>query len=99
MCKIKFLTSNSVEKEKAEKLVIAVLSNFDGENFGDTIQFLPNLPKFSIIRISIMEVGSTHLISIHKIKKAQFSAIINISIVLISSTFEIIRDVRVMEEM
>ena len=39
LCKIKFLTSNSVEKEKAEKLVIAALSNFDGEDFGDTMQF------------------------------------------------------------
>ena len=26
-------------KEKAEKLVIAALSNFDGEDFGDEMQF------------------------------------------------------------
>ena len=26
-------------KEKAEKLVIAALSNFEGEDFGDTMQF------------------------------------------------------------
>ena len=39
LCKIKFLTSSSVEKEKAQKLVIAALSNFDGENFADSMQF------------------------------------------------------------
>ena len=58
-CKIKFSTSSSVEKEKAEKLVTAALSNnetnglsnFWWGNFWRINAISPNSPKFSTTKL------------------------------------------------